>query len=683
VTDLAVLLGYTALSCAYFGRALLPHPGRTLVGTDSSGVGDADIFVWSFAWWPHALGSATNPFVTHAIYAPHGVNLAWTASAPGLALAFSPLTVLVGPDVSYNVAALLAPALSAWTAFLLVRYLTRSTWAAVVGGYLFGFSSYLIGHLYASHLNLTGVFLVPLVALAIVRYARAELDDRGLAWRLGVLLGVQFWISTEVALTLTLALAAGLLLAILLVRDVRRRLVRSLAAIAAGYVLAAVVAAPLVAYVLSGYGTYSNPVDDAGYFSTDLLNLVVPTFLTEFGGAALEAVEQHFPGMTHERGSYLGLPTLVIVAAFAVRARRSATARFLLSALALAAVLALGPTLHIDGHALVSAPWAVVSDDPLLRNVLPARFALYVSLAAAVIVGIWLASTAGAIARRPVVLPLLAAAAVMPALGTGAFHHVPERWPFFTAGLYERCVPRGETLAVFPFGRFGGSMLWQAETGFRFRLAGGHIGQPTQPRDFVADPVVSQLLFAADRPTLTQLLDFASRHGVDRFVSVGAQDYPNQTMLHGVGAVQMVGGALVAPACGYTSLAGDRRNFEPDNRDFAGEAVVAVVRRDERRLGRARALLAGGRNGAARDLLTRTYADLRLLAAYDSTTTLLPTAAHLAARARSILSGPADTGEVRRAGSSIDAAGRWLRLYATVVDAGGVPAGAQVSASPG
>ncbi len=152
-TSLGALLGYCATSYLFFGLPLTSHPGRYLAGTP--GQHDPEIFVWSFAWWPHAIGTWTNPFFTHAIYHPQGVNLAWTASAPGLALAFSPLTVIFGPVVSYNVAVLLMPAIAAWTCFLLCRSLTGSTWASLVGGYLFGFSSYMLGHQTAGHLNLT------------------------------------------------------------------------------------------------------------------------------------------------------------------------------------------------------------------------------------------------------------------------------------------------------------------------------------------------------------------------------------------------------------------------------------------------------------------------------------------------------------------------------------------------
>ena len=126
-----------------------------------------------------------------------------------------------GPTVSYNVACVVVPALGAWTAFLLFRYLTRSTWASLVGGYLFGFSSFVLGHQLGGHLNLTATFVLPLLALVVVRRVRGELDDVAFVWRLGALLALQLAISTEVAATATLVLALGLALAYALVPEAR------------------------------------------------------------------------------------------------------------------------------------------------------------------------------------------------------------------------------------------------------------------------------------------------------------------------------------------------------------------------------------------------------------------------------------------------------------------------------
>ena len=79
----------------------LPLPGRPPSGRSGQpvpGLGaDPKAFIWCFGWWPYAILHGQNPFVTHAIWAPSGVNLIWTTSVPGLALLFAPLTLIAGP----------------------------------------------------------------------------------------------------------------------------------------------------------------------------------------------------------------------------------------------------------------------------------------------------------------------------------------------------------------------------------------------------------------------------------------------------------------------------------------------------------------------------------------------------------------------------------------------------------
>src|SRR5664279_5664880 len=113
----AALAGYTLIAFIYLGVPVLRRQGDLFVGDGY----DPQIFIWSFGWWPHAILHGENPFVTHAIWAPDGVNLTWTTSVPGLALLFAPLTLIGGPTVSYDVAAILMPAFAAWTTFVLCR----------------------------------------------------------------------------------------------------------------------------------------------------------------------------------------------------------------------------------------------------------------------------------------------------------------------------------------------------------------------------------------------------------------------------------------------------------------------------------------------------------------------------------------------------------------------------------
>ena len=554
-----VLALYLATSVGLFGWPLWPHPGRGILGLTFQ---DPEIFIWSFAWWPHAIGSLTNPFVTNVVYYPVGANLMWTASAPGLALAFAPLTVLVGPAASYNVAMLLLPALAGWTAFLLCRDLTRSTWASIVGGYLYGFSSYVVSHEYGGEPNL-GVFLVPLVALLVLRQLRGALSARGLAWRLGVILAVQFTISTELTLTLTLALAAGLLIASVVAREHRRRILSVLAPIAAAYGIAAVLAAPFVAYLVAGFesGKFVGASDG------DLLNIVVPTRLIAVGGSMFDSITRNFATNEIDTDLYLGIPTLIVVSLYSWRHRREPPARFLLAALVLAWVLALGTSLRVDGRRVVALPWSLASSVPLLANVVATRLAAYASLAASVAVALWIGSTRGRVFPRPYVLPVLALASIVPATWHVAFARDPGRPPFFTQALYERCIPRGEVLALFPYGRFGDSMLWQAESGFWFKMAEGNLGRDTYPPSFVfADPTVTALQFyyygPNPRPTMPELKVFAERRRVDRIVSLASGGYPDAFEMQAFGPSQLIGGVLVAPACGHHSLAGHSRRIQ-------------------------------------------------------------------------------------------------------------------------
>lgn len=545
---------YAGLSFVFVGWRLVHHPGRDLVGYNAQI--DPELFLWSFAWWPHAIATWTNPFVTHAIYAPVGIDLAWVTSVPLLAIAFSPVTALFGPSVAYNLAAVLLPASSAWTAFLLCRYLTRSSWASWCGGYLFGFSSFMLGHEYGGDLNFTGSFLVPLMALVFVKYVRRALQGRGLVWRLGLLLGLELWISTEVVVTVALALLIAVPLGFALLPAHRHRLAASVIPTVGAFAFAASIAAPLLYFAWVG----SQP---SGYGigpAADLMNIVVPTRLIELGGSAFAHTSASFtPINDYERGSYLGLPTLAILVMLGIRQRGSSGVRYLLAGLGLTLVVASGNALYIRGNREIAMPWRLVEHLSVLDNLQPQRFMLFGSLAAAVGVALWIASTKGRVFAHPYVLPVCAVASLLPAVTAINWTGHPPRWPFFTEGLYATCIPRGETVVIFPFGRWGDSTLWQAESGFRFRMAEGNMGRDNYPPAFVFDSIVSKLQFQVTntaRLSTSELRSFAATHHVDRFVSVAAGGYPDKADLASLGSVSSIGGVLVTPGCGQPPFKG-------------------------------------------------------------------------------------------------------------------------------
>src|SRR5262249_58995168 len=171
--------------------------------------------------------------------------------------------------------------------------------------------------------------------------------------------------------------------------------------------------------------------------------------------------------------------------------QRSPPVRYLVAMLAVTTLLAAGTEVHVGGWKLIPLPLAVAPHLPILNHIQPARFAVFVSLAASVGVAAWIAGTAGRLYARPYVLPLVAVFALLPTLwhfptfGTST----PARPAFFADRLYETCLPRGETIATFSG---GDGALWQAESDFWFRLAGNGLqpyGKKRKPANsFDSDP---------------------------------------------------------------------------------------------------------------------------------------------------------------------------------------------------
>ncbi|MBV8396751.1 MAG: hypothetical protein JO064_10905 [Actinobacteria bacterium] len=329
-----------------------------------------------------------------------------------------------------------------------------------------------------------------------------------------------------------------------------------------GYVLAAFLAAPFVAYVIIG-------LRPGGFgparIGVDLLNVVLPTSITGIGGSSITSVSNRFAAT----GGYLGIPSLVIVAAYAWRARASRTARLPVVLFVLAVVVELGKTLVVAGHKSFPLPWRLLADLPLLTDTFPWRFAVFTALAAAVIVAIWTARTPGRIYARPFVLPVLAAAAIVPSVWSSAFRELafwhPPRPAFFAADEYKTCIPRGETVTIFPFGQYGDSLLYQAESHFWFRMASDWLQPLPTPgkkawASFDDDWVVRQLNGSGE-PTPATLLAFAGIHGIGRYLSLARSEYPDARVLRGVARARAVGGVLVSPACGQPPL--QKRNLAP------------------------------------------------------------------------------------------------------------------------
>ena len=418
---------------------------------------------------------------------------------------------------------------AALAAYALCRELTGRFVPSLIGGYIYGFSAYLLGQSISQHLNLVQIWPVPLMVLAAVRYLRGTWRPRTLVLTTAFL-GIFLLGSSLELLALTTPVAAvALVTAYLTAAAPRPKVLRLSAWLAVAGAVVALFASPFA------WLTLVKPRPPLPYapesFATDVANLVVPTttFVAGNLGESLR-LSAKFVGNVGEQGGYLGLPLLVVCLAAILTDRRRGI--WVAGAGLLAALLwSLGPAIVIAGHTFSSEPLSL-DHLPVLALALPARMSFVASLAAAVLAAVWLS--------RPRLrwLRIAVGAVIVGSLWphTGQLSlppnivamHVNQGFPLFgwqtlavpaaPAALSHRPHP-GHSVLVLPFAWRKPTAYWQAAGGMRFRTVGGYT--PFPPVRAVGDPTIDGLL--AGYPgalAIERLRAFLERAHVDQVITL-------------------------------------------------------------------------------------------------------------------------------------------------------------------
>jgi hypothetical protein len=292
---------YLLLSLGVWWHVWTGHPSTTT----TCGCGDSSLFQWFLAWPAYAISHGLDPWYSSAMFYPHGTNLLSNTAVVGVGIVLAPVTWLFGPIATFNVAITLAPALSAFAMFVLLRRWVAWSPAAFFGGLLYGFSPFILLGLTDGHLMLSMAPMPPLLVLCLdellVRQRRSPVTG-GLL--LGLVVTVQFFIGTETLVMVGIAAAIGIVLTLIygaLHRDV---LVRKVRHAVLGMASAAVTVAVLLAYptwfALAGPAHLSGPI-----WGTDLIS---------YGGTNLHDYflpARSYPqvlSLSHRLGGYQGLP---------------------------------------------------------------------------------------------------------------------------------------------------------------------------------------------------------------------------------------------------------------------------------------------------------------------------------------------------------------------------------------
>jgi hypothetical protein len=242
----------------------------------------------------------------------------------------------------------------------------------------------------------------------------------------------------------------------------------------------------------------SRQVQNPTTFSTDLLNLVLPTRYQLIAPAAATRLTREFSGFHHEATGYLGLPLLVLLAVVTVRHWDDLRVRVASVTAALMLVLSLGPWLHIGKAALhIPLPWLALGKLPLLEHVLPGRFTVFVWLAVAVVVAIVIAH-ATRLAPRPAARWLLAVGASLVLLLPAPLARAPFTTPAFFRNWASHNIGANETVLVAPYfvnGSEAAPMVWAAEADYGLRMPEAYAYVPAPNGGTYSGPPQTQLTF--------------------------------------------------------------------------------------------------------------------------------------------------------------------------------------------
>ncbi len=493
--DVVALAAFFLLTMLLFRRGWR-SPTTTWVG----GPGDPPFFMWMLRWLPHALANGDNPLFTHHINFPDGVNLMWNTAVPLPALLLSPLTLTVGPIFAYNVLVTSAVALSGWGAYVMLRRYVAAGAAAFAGALLYGFSPYILSHAH-EHPNLTFALVPPLLFLLLDEIlVRQERSPVRTGLLLGVLTFAQLLISEEVLATEALIGATALAILILLHPGaVRSHFRHAATALGVGLITALTLGAfPLLFQFFGPRKVRTGTLWGPDIYVTDLLGFVIPRGHLQFNPAWTSQITDNFTDAccASEWSSYLGVLLIGFMIVVTVRLWSTPLVQVAGLLAAAAALLSMGPHLHVRGLVTpMELPFSVLTELPVVGNILAERLMLYVYLMAALLLAVTLDRLLGERGRPNLALAVAALALVplIPKLDFPATRTVTPA--FFRTSAVER-IPEDGVVLVAPFARdtsTSAPMLWQAEAGMRYRMPEGYSLGPDRSGRFSYLPVPTEL----------------------------------------------------------------------------------------------------------------------------------------------------------------------------------------------
>jgi hypothetical protein len=448
------------------------------------GGGDPIGTIWGIVWIPFAAGHHLNPLFSDYINAPTGFNMLWKNPETIPMTLLWPVTAVWGPVATYNLVMTGSVVLAALFAFVAIRRYVPGVLAPAASGFVYGFSPYVLGHL-LGHANLVTSAITPPLALLLIDelLIRQRLRPRVLAILIALFATLQFFIAQEILLTE--AIAAAVLIAVLALTHRHTFKER------APYAVRVLLGAAVLSAVLLGYPTWyqfygperlQGAVHPPDIFVTDPLNFIIPGPVELISPSGLQQVTKHFTGNAAEWNAYIGVPMAALLAYTLWRRWKEPLVRVAGVTAIVLAVLSLGPNLNLLRHTFIPLPWWLPAQLPVIDNILPNRFMLYVYLAVGIVLAFALHRLWREL-RKPALGFAIAALVIAPLVPAFPALSSSVSAPTYFTAEKASDIPAA-SVALFepvPSQTFVDPELWQLLSDMRFKLVGGYIIGPDAP----------------------------------------------------------------------------------------------------------------------------------------------------------------------------------------------------------
>jgi hypothetical protein len=494
--------GWVIAGLVYFAFAIFMwwhvwtsgHPDSTML----CNCGDPSSFVWFIEWPAYALTHGQSLFIEHADQVPTGLNLLDNTSTLAIGIVLAPVTWLFGPVASLNVALTAAPVLSGISAYgCLRRGLGVSKLSAIVAGLLFACSPFMQRNETLAHLQVTFLPLVPLIFLCCYELI---VTQRGRWWCWGLLLGllvsVQFFIGSEILTMVTLTVVGSVLVSVIGAAIFRREaLIKRLPFASKGLALGGLTGGALLAYPV--YFAMLGPAhitgSDWARVTTNYLNLIFFP-LPQNHRAIVRMPDAGYLGTAGLSNGYLGVVAILVVIAAAILIRRPLT-RLCVLILAMAAWASLGTYYAMPGGIwpLSGLPslWHIFMNVPVLDQATPQNFSAIMVFTVVVTTAllldwIWAHRTGellrwlpGQTSKSAIALALAAGLSLVLVLSWLTAWPMPLKvesvaTPPPVQRILASLPPHAVVLFYpFPSSELDQALIWQANDGLRFSVAGG------------------------------------------------------------------------------------------------------------------------------------------------------------------------------------------------------------------